>query len=94
MSELDLSPVNKDLETLRIFNCKTLRNLTGLNYAPHLRHLRIGTTMLDVELLIAQPLSRSLKIFAFYTGKTRENAKIRARLDELGYAEFDPPKHA
>jgi hypothetical protein len=27
--------------------------------------------------------------FAFYTGRARENARARKRLDELGYIEFE-----
>ena len=46
-------------------------------------------TALDVESVLKQRLAASLKVFAFYTGKTKENATIRKKLDALGYREYE-----
>lgn len=80
---------NKSIQSFRIFNCKTLHSLKGLEHLTELKSIRIGTTSLNVDSILNQCLATSLKVFAFYTGKSKENAKIREKLNALGYREYD-----
>ena len=52
-----------------------------------LRELRIARTALDADALIPM-LPSTLEICALYTGKERENRRIRELLDQRGYREF------
>ena len=89
LENVRFSQANQNIQSLRIFNCKTLRNLEGLDWLTELKSIRIGVTALDFEPLLKQRLAASLKVFAFYTGKTKENATIRKKLDSLGYREYE-----
>src|SRR2546429_3783652 len=89
LESVHFTQANQNIQSFRIFNCKTLRNLEGLDYLTELKSIRIGMTALDVESLLKQRLAASLKVFAFYTGKTKQNAKIRMKLDSLGYREHE-----
>jgi protein phosphatase 1 regulatory subunit 7 len=75
------------LSHLRILNCKTFDRLEGLARLEGLDEIRVSRTNLDLEKLIEAGLPPRLRVFAFYTGKARENARARKRLDELGYVE-------
>jgi protein phosphatase 1 regulatory subunit 7 len=89
LEQVCFTPSIKNLQAFGIFNCKTLRKLEGLNYLTKLRSVRIGMTALNIDSILQQGLSASLKVFAFYTGKSKENAIIRKRLDALGYREYE-----
>ena len=75
------------LAKLVINNCKKLSQVKGLAHLRSLEHLRFCVTALDLESLIESGLPESLRVFAFYTGKDRENARARELLDSLGYAD-------
>ena len=87
LENVRFTQANRQIQSFRIFNCKTLRELEGLDYLTELESIRIGTTALNVESILKQRLASSLKVFAFSTGKTKENATIRKKLDSLGYHE-------
>jgi len=72
--------------SLRLLNCKTLSSLQGLERLP-LRELRVYGTSLDADSLIPT-LPSTLEICAIYTGKEREDRRIRQILDQKGYREF------
>lgn len=80
---------NQRIQSLTIFNCKTLQALEGLDNLTGLKSIRIGMTALDVDSILKQRLSGSLKNFAFHTGKIKANAEARKKLDALGYRESD-----
>jgi protein phosphatase 1 regulatory subunit 7 len=80
-------PEGSACTSLRILNCKTLSSLDGLERLP-LRELRIAETSLDPDVLLSS-LPNTLEICAIYTGKERENRRIRQILDQKGYREFD-----
>ncbi len=77
------------MQSVRIFNCKTLRNLEGLEYLANLKSIRIGMTAIQIDSILQQRLSASLRTFAFYTGKKKKNAEVRAKLDAIGYQECE-----
>jgi hypothetical protein len=85
---------NKKLETLRFVNCKNMRMLKGLSHLAEMRAFTIGLTALNIDSLLEQRLPTSLKIFAFYNNKSRDNALIRKKLDALGYQEREERKPA
>jgi len=88
---LSFSGAASRLEYVRIFNCKSLREISGLESLPRLKHLRIGETGMDAEALLALRFPPSLEICALYTGRERENKKLRAALDSRGYVESSRP---
>jgi protein phosphatase 1 regulatory subunit 7 len=84
---------NKNIHSFRIFNCKKLRALDGIENLTELRSIKIGMTALDFDSLLRQNLAASLKTFAFHTGKGKENATIKKKLDALGYREREERTH-
>jgi protein phosphatase 1 regulatory subunit 7 len=87
LEKIRFTPSNRNLESLRIFNCKSLRGLNGLEHLGQLKSIRIGETKLRIDSILEQKLAASLELFAFYTGRLKENAAIRKKLDALGYRE-------
>lgn len=87
LESIRFTPSNKKIQSFRIFNYKTLHNLEGLEHLTELKSIRIGTTSLNIDSILNQRLSPSLNLFGFYTGKSKENAKIREKLDARGYRE-------
>jgi hypothetical protein len=78
---------SQNIRSVRIFNCKTLRELEGFSFLTNLKSIRVGMTAIEIDSILQQRLPASLKTFGFYTGKTKENAKVRAKLDAAGYQE-------
>ena len=80
-----LSDVHSELRMIRISNCRSLREVSGLDTLPKLEHLVIGATTLGREELLALTLPPSLKICSLYTGKEREDRLIDAAIASRGY---------
>ena len=89
LGKIGFTAANQNIQSVRIFNCKTLRNLEGLNYLTTLKSIQIGMTAIEIDSVLQQRLPASLKAFGFYTGKKKENAKVRAKLDAIGYREHE-----
>jgi hypothetical protein len=89
LEKISFTAANQNIQSVRIFNCKTLRNLEGLNYLTNLKSIQIGMTAIEIDSVLQQRLPSSLKTFGFYTGKKKENAKARAKLDAIGYREHE-----
>lgn len=89
LERVRFTPNNHRIQSVRIFNCKTLRTLEGLENLIELKSVRIGMTALEIDSILEQRLSSSLKTFAFHTGKVKANAEARNKLDALGYREYD-----
>ena len=87
LKRIRFTPTNNKIQSLRIFNCKTLQSLNGLEGLTELKSISVGMTALSVDSLLEQYLPRSLRTFAFYTGKAKENEIIRKKLDAFGYTE-------
>jgi protein phosphatase 1 regulatory subunit 7 len=87
LENIRFTPSNRNLESLRIFNCKSLHGLSGLEHLARLKSIRIGKTNLRIDSILEQKLAASLEVFALYTGRFKENAAIRKKLDALGYRE-------
>lgn len=88
MNEISFSYSNTSLSRILLINCKNLSMVRGLGLLPELREIRISKTAVDVNDLLTAALPKTLRTFAFYTGKEGENLAIRAKLDELGYNEM------
>jgi hypothetical protein len=82
---LGLSAPDSKLEVVRIFNCKSLRQLSGLETLCRLQELVVGETAMDPEALLALRLPPSVKQCGMYTTRERENKTIREVLDSRGY---------
>jgi protein phosphatase 1 regulatory subunit 7 len=76
------------LNKLKIHNCKSLDSMIGLENLPQLQQLTISGTALDFEKIISQELPNTLRTFAFYTKGKKVNAKIKNRLERLGYQKY------
>jgi protein phosphatase 1 regulatory subunit 7 len=87
LENLRFTEFNGKIQSLRIWNCKKLRKLEGLNHLPDLRSIRIGMTALNIDSILNQHLGGSLQEIAFFTRRSKENAQIRKKLDALGYRE-------
>jgi len=79
------SPANAELRSVYLFDCKSLRTISGLETLPRLEHLRIGSPVLGPEELLSLKLPPSLASCALYTNKKRENELITAELRARGY---------
>lgn len=88
LERIALGP-NPKLRDIKIINCKTLENITGLSSLKCLSKLRISRTALNYEVVIEEGMPRSLEVLAFYTGKSSRDAIIRADLDARGFREFE-----
>lgn len=84
---VDFGVTNPRLSSLRAVSCEKLKRLAGLEHLRSLDEVRLVRTGIDLDALLAQPLPKGLRAFAFYTGKERADVAIRKRLDALGYAE-------
>jgi hypothetical protein len=87
LERLELGESNPKLRCLGLANCKRLRSLIGLRHLPSLRELSLSRVAVDLDELLAQRLPPSLRAFTYYSGRTRVDAEVRRRLDELGYCE-------
>jgi protein phosphatase 1 regulatory subunit 7 len=87
LEKISFTPASQNIQSVRFFNCKTLRDLEGLNYLTILKSIHIGMTAIEIDSVLQKRLPASLKTFGFYTGKKKENAKARAKLDAIGYQE-------
>ena len=76
------------LNTVSVFNCKSLRTINGLINLSALNDLRLGMIAIDFDEFAAQPMPKSLKKLAIYTGKEKKNRDIRSKLDKMGFSEF------
>jgi hypothetical protein len=74
------------LTKLRVVNCKSFADLGGLSKLDDLVALRVSRTALDLEALVAAGLPDRLRICALYAGRRQQDARLRKRLDELGYS--------
>jgi protein phosphatase 1 regulatory subunit 7 len=88
LQKIHFDKVLPNLEDLKILNCKTLNSLTGLESLTSLQQLRIYKTNLDFENILIQKLPPTLKTFAFYTTKKKEDEKIKVILKERGFNEW------
>jgi protein phosphatase 1 regulatory subunit 7 len=87
LENIRFTPSNRNLHSLRIFNCKNLQGLNGLAQLGQLQSIRIGMTRIAIDSILEQPLAASLKVFSFHTGREKENAAVRSKLDARGYRE-------
>lgn len=88
LQKLVFTPANTQLESLKLIDCKTLRQLDGLTHLGKLRHIRIHRTDLDINSIMQQGLPSSLKVFGFYPARDKDYSQSRKLLDSLGYTEF------
>lgn len=88
LKHLDLTRANARLKRLRLFDCKTLQAVSGLEHLSELEEIRIGLTAIEAAQFLATRFPPSLKVCTFYTGKRREDRQMREALDARGYAEF------
>ena len=75
----------KNMDDLKIINCKTFDKLTGLEQLSALKEMVIYQTNLDFESVINQKLSKTLDMFVFYTTKAKIDKEIKNRIIEMGY---------
>jgi hypothetical protein len=77
---------NASLNEIKIFNCKTLRGICGLETLCSLEHLRIIQTAIDYREFINTEFPSTLTCFAFYTNKVRVDDEISKDLESRGYS--------
>ncbi|PTS93329.1 hypothetical protein DBR11_25450, partial [Pedobacter sp. HMWF019] len=85
LKELHFNQTLQYLEDFKLLNCKTFSTLTGIEKLKTLNHLRIYKTAIDFENFVELPKPDSLKIFAFYTTKSKTDKIIKERLKSMGY---------
>ncbi|MCP3928020.1 MAG: hypothetical protein GY705_02830 [Bacteroidetes bacterium] len=76
------------LEDFKVITCKSLNRLNGLNKLENLGNLRIYGTDIEINNILSIELPKTLKVFAFYTGKVKKDKEIRTILDKRGFSEF------
>ncbi|HTB07093.1 MAG TPA: hypothetical protein VK806_09095 [Bacteroidia bacterium] len=75
------------LSDVKILNCKTLDSMRGIVNLTSLHQLRIFKTNLNFDSFVSQNLPSSLKIFAFYTWKVKQDKEIAAKLLKMRYTD-------
>ncbi len=87
LKELHFDQLLKDLEDIKLLNCKTFTTFTGIDKLNKLSHLRIYKTAIDFENFVKLPRPDSLKTLAFYTTKAKIDKVIKERLKSMGYTD-------
>ncbi|RZQ52919.1 hypothetical protein C1E23_11680 [Pseudoalteromonas phenolica] len=77
------------LQEIKIINCKSLIELKGVENVSSLYQLRVYQTAVEHEKFTNMDFSKSLKIFGFYTSKTRVDNEIKELLSARGYFEME-----
>lgn len=85
LTSIDLSKQSNNFKELRIFNCKKIGKITGVNKLNSLERLTLKGINIDFDKLLEIQFPKSLKIFAFYTGNVRRDKEINNKLKLLGY---------
>jgi hypothetical protein len=80
-----LAQASPELRMVRLSNCRSLREVSGLDGLPKLDHLVIGATALDAQALLSLKLPPALRVCSLYTNKEREDKLIHAALAARGY---------
>lgn len=88
LQRLDITHANSQLKQLKVFNCKSLHTISGLEHLSELNEIRVGLTAMDPAHFVRIAFPSNLKVCALYTGKSRENLWLREALDARGYTEF------
>ena len=88
IKEVGFSNPLLNLEYFKVITCKNLVRLNGLNKLESLSNLRIYGTDIEISDILSVELPKSLKVFAFYTGKVKKDKEIRTILDSRGFSEF------
>lgn len=85
LEKLLFTELNGKIKSVRIWNCKKLKILKGLEHLNELQSLWIGQTELEVDEILQQRLSPSLKEFAFGSNTRKKSEEISKKLAALGY---------
>lgn len=85
MASLDLTPAH--LERLQIYNCKTLRELAGLDLQIGLQTLFISQTALDMDALRDRAWPASLQRIRLMTSRQKWNTATAALFASKGLSE-------
>lgn len=85
---MSISFENPKLKEVKLLNCKNLNELKGLQTLSSIEHLRCSRTSLNYGELSQFNWPQSLKLLALYTGRKKEDIRIRQQLDAAGYEEF------
>lgn len=85
---LEFTQSSSKLKLLKVFNCKALHTISGLEHLRELEEFRVGLTALDPAHFASAPMPPSLKVCTFFTGKDRQDRQIREALNARGYAGF------
>ncbi len=88
LERLDFESEMPALTEVKIFNCKNLASVTGLQNLPRLKQIRLAMTKIDVSEFVKQRIPATLETLAFYTGKKGLNDRIHAEIRKLGYREI------
>jgi hypothetical protein len=84
---------NAELKSVRVFNCKSLRALAGLEALPALEELRVFRTAIEPMSLRRERFSTTLRTVAFSTGKSRLDRAVREAGADLGYGPSGSAEH-
>jgi len=85
IKEVVFSNPHLSLNYLKLITCKTLNIINGLNQLVNLSNLLIYNTSIEINEVLSTSLPKSLKVFAFYTGKVKKDKEIRVLLDSRGF---------
>jgi hypothetical protein len=87
---IDLATAPVGLRRLSLLNCKNLGTVGSLVGLPELEEVVIARTAINFDALVAG-LPKSVHTVRFWEGRRKRDVEIRAKLDALGYQEFNRP---
>jgi len=88
IQEISINRPLDHLTDLKIITCKGLKRLNGIQNLRNISSFRIYNTEIEVNDILSSELPKSLKVFAFYTGKAKKDKEIRDILDKRDFSEF------
>lgn len=85
LEQVSFGVENAALQIVHVYNCKSLRALTGIDAVQQLTEIQIFRTAIEPEALRRTRLPQSLRRLAYSSGKASIDRRVRAEASRLGY---------
>jgi protein phosphatase 1 regulatory subunit 7 len=80
---------SSNLREVKVINCKSLNEIKNIENLVSLYHLRVYKTAINYEHFIKLRFNKALKVFGFYTSKSKIDEQIQESLRLDGFFEME-----